>query len=119
MLRCDLFRLAGKRMIFNSSSQRVDAKKVFSLLCLAIFLSLQALVTCPALHKWLHHDADKADHDCAVTMLAHGNLHLGSSTPVVVSPAPSVIEKVLEPISLVLRVNYRLLPGRAPPSVLA
>jgi hypothetical protein len=106
-------------MIWNLSIRKADAKRAFSLLCLAIFLSLQALAASPTLHKWLHHDADKVDHDCAVTMLAHGGIHLGSAAPVVVSSAPSVIEKVLEPVSLVLKVDYRLLPGRAPPSVLA
>ena len=106
-------------MIFNLSRQRTNVKKVFALLFLALFFGLQALVASPVLHKCLHHDADKADHECAVTLLAHGNCEIASDIPVLITPSCFVIERIQAPVSLVLKVDYRLLPGRAPPSVCA
>ena len=106
-------------MIFNLSKQRTNVKKVFALLFLALFFGLQALVASPVLHKCLHHDADQADHECAVTLLAHGNFDLASDIPVLITPSSFVIEGIQAPVSPVLEVEYRLLPGRAPPSIRA
>jgi hypothetical protein len=106
-------------MIFNLSRQRTKVEKVFALLFLALFFGLQALVASPVLHKCLHHDADQADHECAVTLLAHGNCEIASDVPVLITPSSFVPERTQAPVSPVLEVDYQLLPGRAPPSVRA
>jgi hypothetical protein len=38
----------------------------------ALVLVLAVLAVCPALHEWLHPDACHEDHECAVTLFAHG-----------------------------------------------
>lgn len=41
-------------------------------LLLAVMLVV-AMAASPRLHEWLHHDADHADHECAVTLFASGS----------------------------------------------
>ena len=36
-------------------------------------------------HEWFHPDADKADHDCAITLLAHGKTDVTPCPPVTVA----------------------------------
>ncbi len=44
-------------------------------------LFIIAAAASPALHEWMHHDADHADHDCAITLFASGGYEHGP-TPV-------------------------------------
>jgi hypothetical protein len=37
-------------------------------------LAILAMAVCPPLHKWLHHDADEQDHQCAVTAFSSGQI---------------------------------------------
>jgi hypothetical protein len=39
---------------------------------LAAHLAVVALAMSPALHQWLHCDADESDHQCAVTAMIDG-----------------------------------------------
>lgn len=39
---------------------------------LAMLLLVMAAATWKPLHEWLHHDADEADHHCAITLFASG-----------------------------------------------
>jgi hypothetical protein len=39
---------------------------------LAAQLAILAMAVSPSLHKWLHHDADEQDHQCAVTTYSSG-----------------------------------------------
>ena len=43
-----------------------------AVLLAALVLLLVVLEVCPAAHEWFHHDADHEDHDCVVTLFAHG-----------------------------------------------
>jgi hypothetical protein len=38
----------------------------------AVLLLVEAMAASPELHQRIHHDADAPDHECAVTMFAHG-----------------------------------------------
>lgn len=102
-------------MISNLLGQRTVGRRAFALFLLVLFFGLQALAVSPALHARLHHDADKADHECAVTMFAHGKLQIASSPLVLVAPPYFIDTKISEPVSPSLEISYRLLPGRAPP----
>ena len=98
------------------STRTTPVKKTVSLLCLVIFLFLQALATVPELHQYFHHDANQASHQCAVTLLTHGSLHVAGSLTVVIS-SPAVVGTLpAHIVSAPLRVDYLLLPGRAPPA---
>ncbi|MEI8235001.1 MAG: hypothetical protein WCH57_09985 [Verrucomicrobiota bacterium] len=41
-------------------------------LLVAQLLVVVAMTVCPALHHWAHPDADDQDHECVVTLFAHG-----------------------------------------------
>ncbi len=80
-----------------------------------VVLLLDAMVASPDLHELIHHDADTPGHECAVTMLAHGQ----ADSPVVDVAAilPVTPDAFLQPAmvsAFVVRVES-LLPGRGPP----
>ena len=107
-------------MTKQSPTRKVTtARTAVSLLCLALFLFLEAAASIPELHRCLHHDADHADHHCAVTLLSHGKLHT-SIEPLISAELP-VSFVFLIPLShdtVLTAVDYQLLPGRAPPASL-
>lgn len=43
-----------------------------AVLLAALVVLLAVLAVCPAAHEWFHHDADHEDHECVVTLFAHG-----------------------------------------------
>jgi hypothetical protein len=57
-----------------SSLRSREAKRGISALLLGMLLLLQAMVALPALHQLIHYDAASSAHQCAVTMLAHGQI---------------------------------------------
>ncbi|MDB6065016.1 MAG: hypothetical protein JWR26_1224 [Pedosphaera sp.] len=92
-------------------------KRALSLLCLAVFVSLQALAASPVLHDHFHHDAGKADHNCIVTLLTQGSIDATACIPLIVQPTGFVIEAPVTFVSVSVSADYQLLPGRAPPSL--
>ncbi len=42
--------------------------------CLAVVVALSLLATSPSLHRLIHKEADDSDHECAVTLFAHGQI---------------------------------------------
>jgi hypothetical protein len=90
-------------------------KPALAALLVGIILLLDAMAACPALHELIHKDAGQADHDCAVTMFAHGKM---DSTiidlPVIVVVVSFVAEPRIE--FSVFRPAIENLPAsRAPP----
>lgn len=85
------------------------------ILLIFLVLLLNLLAASPSLHEWFHHDADKADHQCAVKVFAHGQVDsAGADVPIVVPLAsvetvPSVTLSVFSP------AIGNLPAGRAPP----
>jgi hypothetical protein len=55
--------------------------------CIA-FLSALALSAVPRWHELIHPDANKAQHECAVTLIGSGNYHKPVPAPLVAVPAP-------------------------------
>jgi len=43
-------------------------------LSILLVLLLNLLAASPSLHEWFHADAGKAEHHCAVTLFAHGQV---------------------------------------------
>jgi len=66
---------------------RSDRAVVATFLCTA-FLWTLALSASPELHQRIHPDANRGDHDCAVTMVASGNYDHSPAAPLVNTPAP-------------------------------
>lgn len=71
----------------------------------------------PAVHELIHKDADRASHQCAATLFAHGHVESAACDVPVVLP-PTFVETTphLE-FSLFSATIQNLPPGRAPPSV--
>ena len=85
---------------------------------LGLFLVLQIVSASPALHHWFHEDSDSPDHQCVIRLVSQGQF---DHAPVQVTvPLPQIVSvTVVFPDSVALVVvDYRLLPGRAPPFLL-
>jgi hypothetical protein len=91
------------------------AKAVLSTFLILQILALLALTACPTLHHALHHDSDRVDHDCAVTMFAHG--HADSSIVEVAATLPVAPAQFIPLTSTPVFHDLveALPPGRAPP----
>jgi len=95
-----------------------QGKSVFSLLALLLFLFVQALSASSAIHHFIHSDADQPSHQCAATLLSHGQVSLAPVEVSVSRPVFFVGEIHSPSVPFVVAVEYRLLPERAPPSLL-
>jgi hypothetical protein len=101
-------------------SMRVTAgRRAVSLLCLSLFVFLQALAAAPVWHRSFHHDAGHQDHHCAVTLLTQGKFHLTCGV-IALPPASDFTTSTFPPpTSAADEIDFRLLPARAPPSLLS
>jgi hypothetical protein len=94
----------------------MSAKPALSGLLVALVLLLNALAAAPALHELIHKDADRADHSCAITLFAHGQVDSASCDVPVAVPTAG-IETTLSLISSVPSTAIENLPpGRGPPA---
>jgi hypothetical protein len=92
-------------------------KAALAALLVGMILFLDAMAACPALHELIHHDADKPDHHCAVTLLAHGKID-SASTEIVIPPPTVVVETTHYFTYSIFSPAIENLPlGRAPPAV--
>jgi len=55
----------------------------------AAFLCALALSASPQWHQRIHPDANRVEHNCAVTMIASGNYDYGAHSPLVSAPVPA------------------------------
>jgi len=78
-------------------------------------LVLDAMAVCPALHELIHKDAAKADHECAVTMFAHGQVDTTTVGITVVGPQTIIVATPVLEFSVFSPAIEHLPAGRAPP----
>jgi hypothetical protein len=65
--------------------------RAFIAICLsAAFLWALALSASPQLHKRVHPDANRVEHNCAATMIASGNYDHAAYVPLVSAPVPVI-----------------------------
>jgi len=92
-----------------------QGKAALATLLVALVLLLDAMAACPELHELIHKDAGKADHDCAVTMFAHGHVEAANvdvfavKSVISIEPVPQVSFSIFAP------AIENLPAGRAPP----
>jgi len=88
---------------------------VIAALLTGLVLLLNILAASPSLHEWLHADAGKAEHQCAVTLFAHSQVD--SSSVDMFVPAPLAVVALLPSVEIsVFHPAIEYLPaGRAPP----
>jgi hypothetical protein len=92
-----------------------QGKSVFSLLALVLFLFVSVLASAPECHEVFHHDAGQANHQCAATVLSHGQVDI---TPVIIKVTVPICSPVTVKVAHVLpraAVRFWLQPERAPP----
>jgi hypothetical protein len=98
-----------------ASGQIAKAASALLLSALIVFISL--LGVSPELHKWLHADADAADHSCAVTLFAKGQVDAVTVLPLVAGLMMLLgFVALLSETFLYPLANYRYSRSRAPPS---
>jgi heme A synthase len=56
----------------------------------AVFVWALALSASPQLHQRVHKDANRVEHNCAVTMIASGSYNHAAHVPLVSAPIPAV-----------------------------
>ena len=94
------------------------SRRVWAVICLALFLTLQLFASSEALHKLIHPDADSADHNCAITLLAQGQVNAPEiGLPLVAFVAALFF--VVPPLQSAVfsSFDYRFSSSRAPPLV--
>jgi hypothetical protein len=86
----------------------------FVLTALVLFLSFVG--ASPQLHRLIHPDADSAEHSCAITLFAHGQVAAANVSVAIVVLAvlfggvALLAETLLLPLA-----DYHYSPSRAPP----
>ena len=88
-------------------------------LLLGVFLSVLALANSPTLHHLLHANAGNADHQCAVALLASGQVDAPSSAPEIIPATAVFVFSVLPEAPQRAGVSFDLPPGRGPPALLS
>jgi hypothetical protein len=103
-------------MPVSANRFRRAASSGAAVFCLGVFLLVQVMAAVPAFHSWVHHDAGDPNHECAVTLFLHGQVH-AASFAVEVAKRPDVFV-FFAPLGGVdfVSSDVRLVPGRAPPA---
>jgi len=94
---------------------KAHGKAFIASLLVGVVLLLDAMAACPSLHELLHKDANRPDHECAVTMFAHGKVDsVGVGVP---AAAPQIFVVVLPSVEFsIFSPAIDSLPAeRAPP----
>lgn len=81
-----------------------------------LVLVLDAMAVCPSLHELIHKDADSLDHQCAVTMFAHGQVDSTLIDVAMVVPPDYMVMAPLAKISAFSPAIEYLPAGRGPPA---
>ena len=80
-----------------------------------LVLLLNAMASSPELHEFFHADAGHADHECAVTLFAHGQVDSPVMDAAVIVPVASVEFVPQISVSVPNALVESLPPGRGPP----
>ena len=90
-----------------------------ALLLAALVLLLNLLAASPSLHERFHSDAGHAEHQCAVTLFAHGQVDSADAAPPLLKPEPAIFHSVSWTETILVSTDIHILPGRGPPALLA
>ena len=94
----------------------IKSRRVWVLLCLGLFLTLQLFLAVPWLHGLIHPAADSPNHHCAITVFTHGCVDASdTSLPAVALFATAIFCLAILTSAVFSSVKYRLSPSRAPP----
>jgi hypothetical protein len=88
---------------------------IIASLLAGVILLLNAMAASPSLHEWFHADAGQAEHQCAVTLFAHGKVDAATVDVSVVVPLTLVEALPSIEFSVFSPAIENLPAGRAPP----
>lgn len=91
------------------------SKAFIALMLMGIVLLMNAMAASPALHEFFHPDAGNSQHQCAVTMFAHGQVDSASVDVPVPAPLPVIQTVSVIELSAFSPAVENLPAGRAPP----
>lgn len=103
-------------MRFITRHCKPASQAVIASLLTGVVLLLNALAASPTLHEWFHADAGKTEHQCAVTLFAHGQMDSASVAVPVVTSLSLIPSVPSAEISVFHPVIEQLPAGRAPPA---
>jgi len=79
------------RCAMSTFARSTNRARAFIVICVSTaFLWALALSASSQLHQRVHKDANRAEHNCAVTMIASGSYDHVAHPPLVSVPVPSV-----------------------------
>jgi hypothetical protein len=91
------------------------SKASIALLLAALVLLLDAMAASPTLHELIHKDAGQAEHQCGVTLFAHGQVDSVAVDVPVIAAALSIATTPQIVFSIFSPAIENLPAGRAPP----
>ncbi|MEI9961609.1 MAG: hypothetical protein WDM76_10905 [Limisphaerales bacterium] len=94
---------------------RKFGKAALAVSLIGLVLLLGAMVASPSLHKRIHHDADKADHECVITLFSHGQVDSANGDVPPIVPIVWVETSLPTELSVFSATIENLPSGRAPP----
>src|SRR5438874_10359421 len=72
-------------------ARSTNQARAFIAICVsAAFLWALALSASPQLHQRVHKDANRVEHNCAVTMITSGSYDHAAQVPLVSAPVPAL-----------------------------
>ena len=92
-------------------------RALFASMLTLLFVWLQVLASSPALHHAIHSDSHQPDHQCVIKLLSQGQVDVAEGMTGVTVQAQTVIAPPVPPLPIQVAIEFRLLPGRAPPSL--
>jgi hypothetical protein len=97
------------------SLRKREIRSAASLLALVLYLFVLVLASSHELHHFFHQDENGAQHQCAATILAGGQVD--AAPAVAALPIPAVTLNAIRPVDFLPAASCRswLPPGRGPP----
>lgn len=93
-----------------------SSRRVWAMICLAAFLTLQVFSSSETLHKMIHPDADSPDHECGITLFLHGQVNTPEVLPLLAAFVAALFFFLPQVRSVVYSsFDYRFSSSRAPP----
>ena len=109
------FRYSANALQFSKTMVEKWLKPLTGGLLVALVLLLNAMAASPALHELIHADAGKADHECVVTLMAHGQVDSAVAAAAVLVPVGPIDFLPQNFTSVPNALVESLPPGRGPP----
>jgi len=97
---------------------KLRGKAIIASLLVVLVLLLDAMAACPTVHELIHHDAGQAEHQCAVTLFAHGKVDAATVEVAAMTPAVAIETTAQFVFSVFTPAIENLPAGRGPPAAL-